>query len=280
LSYYPILKMKNLFIVLPAIWLLFSCNSSSEQKLPASDSLQHLLQTIRDSIQKYPDDPRPKYNLAIVLQDAGRYQEAVRALDSMNIAKGDSANMKMYFAYLFKRAELLKLSGDTSAAIKNLELFVLPGEPTEAGFLLANLYAETKNPKTVSFCNLLKKSDATGDNPNPDYILGVYYYNRLDYDSALRHFEECIVKDYNFLDAHMEKGTIYYKQKKYEEAFSIFDRVISISHTYADAYYWKARCEEEMGKTADAVLNYRKAYGLDLTLTEAKEAADRIKKNK
>ncbi len=239
--------------------------------------MQQLLQSIRDSIRKYPDDPKPKYNLAIVLQDAGRYKEAVFALDSLNMSKGDSANPRLYFDYLFKRSELLELAGDTAEAITTLELFVIPGELTEAGLRLTNLYAETKNPKAISFSDAMKKNDASGRDPNPDYLKGVYYYTIEDYKKALLQFDECIRKDYNFLDAYMRKGRILYTQQKYTDALKVYALALAISTSYADAFFWKAKCQEALGQMQEAKLNYQRAYGLDKSLTGAKEAADKLK---
>lgn len=268
--------MKNLLPATFIALIVFSCNSSTKHRIQTVDSLQQLLQSIRDSIVKYPDNPKPKYNLAIILQDAGRYKEAVLALDSMNILKGDTANPQLYFDYLFKRAELLELAGDTLAAIKTLELFVVPGELTQAGLRLTNLYAETKNPKTIFFSDEMKKNDVSGKDPYPDYLKGIYYYNMNELDKAVVLFDASIRKNYNFLEAYLEKGTILFKQKKFNEALKTFDLALKISNSFADAYFWKAKCQEALGMKQDAKLNFLRAYGLDKTLTEAKESADRI----
>ena len=53
--------------------------------------------------------------------------------------------------------------------------------------------------------------------------------------------------------------------------------VLKVSNSLSDAFFWKAKCQEALGLYQDAKLNYQRAYGLDKTLTEAKEAADRIK---
>lgn len=268
--------MKNLLVFFSASFLLYSCNNSAKHSAQTEDSLPLLLQMIRDSIVKYPDNPKPRYNLAIVLQDAGMYKEAVLALDSMNIIKGDSINPRLYFDYLFKRSELLELAGDRAEAIKTLEMFVMHGELTQAGLRLANLYAETNNPKTISFCDAMKKNDSSGTDPHPDYLKGIYYYNINDFENALFQFDECIRKDYNFMDAYLEKGTILYKQKKYADAIKTLDLALKISNSFADAFFWKAKCQEALGQKEDAKLNYLRAYGLDKTLTEANDAADRI----
>lgn len=255
---------------------IFSCTNSAEPGSETTDSLQKLLQSIRDSIYNSPNELRPRYNLAVVLQDAGLYREALSVLDSMNISKPDSTDPYVFYNYLFKRSELLELLGDTSKAIETLEMFVMPGELTQAGLRLANLYAETGNPKAISFSNAMIKNDASGIDPNPHYLKGVYYYIIHDYTKALVEFEECIRKDYTFIDAYMEKGNILFRQQKFDEAIAVYDLALTVSNTFADAYYWKGKCQEAQGKKQEAKLNYLRAYNLDKELIEAKQAADRI----
>jgi len=272
--------MKNLLAFLVLLTILFACNNNgthvtNEQQ--TQDSLQRLLQSFRDSLKKYPTDTLLKYNLVLTLQEAGRYKEAVNVLDSMNITMGDSTQMKVYFDYLLKRSELLVLAGDTANAIKTLEFFIIPGELTEAGKHLAFLYAETKNPKAIAICDSMNKYDEGKRDPEPDYFKGVYYSNLGDHAKALEQFNSCIKKDYTFLDAYMEKGNILYKQSKFKEAIEVFDMAIKVSNSFADAHLWKGKCQEALGQKEDARISYQRAYAFDKTLTEAKEAADRIK---
>ena len=270
--------MKNLLVLLVLVTILFACNNNSTNSAQQTqDSLQQLLQSYRDSLKKYPTDTLLKYNLVLTLQEAGRYKEAVNVLDSMNITMGDSTQMKFYLDYLYKRTELLVLAGDTANAIKSLEFFVIPGELTEAGLQLANLYAETKNPRTIAICDSMNKNDEGKRDPNPDYLKGVYYYNIDDYSKALEMFNSCIKKDYTFLDAYMEKGRILYKQSKFKEAMEVYDIAIKVSNSFADAHLWKGKCQEALGQKEEARISYQRAYAFDKTLTEAKEAADRIK---
>src|SRR5688572_5940563 len=167
--------MKNLLALSVLITIVFACNNnSSNSTQQTQDSLQRLAQSYRDSLKIHPTDTLLKYNLVLTLQEAGRYKEAVNVLDSMNIIMGDSTQMKVYLNYLYKRTELLVLAGDTANAIKTLEFFVIPGELTEAGLQLANLYAETKNPKTISICDSMIKNDEGKRDPTPDYLKGVY----------------------------------------------------------------------------------------------------------
>jgi tetratricopeptide (TPR) repeat protein len=137
-------------------------------------------------------------------------------------------------------------------------------------------YAEAKNPKVINICDSLIKMDSLGVHADPYYYKGIYYSNINDKAKALSLFNDAIKHDYNFLDAHIEKGIILYDQQKYEEAYQSFNLAMTISPKYADSYYWMAKCQEATGNKAEAKLNYQRAYGLDKTLKEAKDAADKI----
>lgn len=268
--------MKYFLLFVTLISCIFSCNSKNENKVDTKDSRQLLIQSLRDSVHKNPSNIKTIVRLANELQNAGRFREAILVLDSMNIQKGDSVDLALYFDYLFKRSALLELAGDKVEAIKTLELFVTPGELTQAGLRLANLYAQTNNHRTLIFCEAMKINDKTGKDPNPDYLIGIYYSNTGNYEKAIAQFDSCVLKDYNFLEAHMEKGRILFRQKKINEALKTFELTLTLSNSYAEAFLWKAKCEEELGQMQEAKLNYQRAYGLDKSLTEAKEAAERI----
>lgn len=267
--------MKYILLFPALVLFCFACNSGAETAAGNEDSVMSRIRSLRDSINKYPNDTLLKYGLVSTLQENKRYSEAIAVLDSINIVK-DSAHLKTYISYLYKRAQLLQFAGDTIEAIKTLEMYVLPGELTESGMRLAYLLAETKNVKAIRYCDAMIKNDVSGTDPNPDYIKGVYYYNTGYLDSALAQFDICIAKDYTFLDAHMEKGRILFTMGKYQDAIQVYDLALKVSNTYADAFFWKGKCQQELGQKEEARKNYLKAFALDNSLAEAKEAAARI----
>lgn len=271
------LLMKTCVLIL-LLALITGCNNNSDvsSEVKTKDSIQQLLRTIRDSIKKYPAEVRLKYNLAVVLQDAGQYNEALKALDSMNIQGPDSTDPYIYPNYLFKRAELLELTGDTVAAIRSLEQIVTQGDLTQAALNLTNLYAETGDPKALEFANRMIRENPEIPAPEPYYFKGIYYSNTGQLQKAITEFDSSIKKDYTFLLAHLEKGIVYHKQGKNEEAIKTFDLALKVSGSFADAYFWKAKAQEAMGLKEDAKLNYQRAFGLDRTLTAAQDSADNL----
>ena len=176
------------------------------------------------------------------------------------------------------KAGLLDASGKQSAALPLLEkAYSLTPYDVELIYFLALKYAESKNPKLLALTDSLIKADSLGLHAEPYYYKGIYYSNISEPTRALAAFNDAIQHDYTFLDAHIEKGSLLYEQKKYEEALKAFNIALSISPKFADSYYWIAKTQEAMGQKQEAKLNYERAYGLDKTLSQAKEGADRLK---
>ena len=89
-------------------------------------------------------------------------------------------------------------------------------------------------------------------------------------------FDEAVKHDYYFLEGYIEKGSILYEMKKYNEALTVFHLALTISPKFADSYYWIAKCQEATGRKEEARVNYLRAFELDKTMMEAKEAAGRL----
>ncbi len=132
-----------------------------------------------------------------------------------------------------------------------------------------------KIQKSVALCDSLIKIDTLNNHAEPYYYKGIYYSNIGDKQKAIQLFDQAIQNDYYYLNAHIEKGRVLYEQKKYAEALKVFKLPNTVSPDFADAWYWIGKCQEAMGQKEEARLNYQRAYGLDKTFTEAKEAADR-----
>ncbi len=176
------------------------------------------------------------------------------------------------------KSDLLEKKQDINGSITALEkAYSLAPHLIDINYKLAFKYAENKNPKVINLCDSLIKKDSLGQYAEPYYFKGVYYYNIGNKNKSLELFNLAIQHDYNFLDAYLEKGRILFELKKYTEAFKTFQLAATITPTFADAWYWMGKCQEVLGNKEEAKLNYQRAYGLDKTLIEAKEAADKLK---
>jgi tetratricopeptide (TPR) repeat protein len=176
------------------------------------------------------------------------------------------------------KSEILKQQNKTDEALSILEKAhsYAPGD-VDLVHQLAFEYAEAKNPKVLALADSLIKADVEKRHAEPYYFKGLYYENTGNWKEAIKFFDEAIQHDFNFLDAYMDKGQTYYDQKKYAEALKTFQFTAKVFPSEALPYYWIGKAQQALNNKDEARLNYQRAYGLDKTLTEAKDSADHLK---
>ncbi|MFI5188321.1 MAG: tetratricopeptide repeat protein [Chitinophagales bacterium] len=240
-------------------------NILSEEKPDSAISfLQEALNTLPASIPL-------RINLIQAYADKQKTDEALTICDSVLQQHPGQVGI------LMMKSDLLDQKNDSIGSLKTLEQAYLfaPGNE-DLCYNLAFKYAQSKNSKALTLCDSLLHNDTILKKGEPYYFKGVYYSNVNEKIKALDYFNKAIQNDYNFLDAYMDKGRILFEQKKYNDASGVFQLTLKISSTYADAYFWLGKCQEALGQKEDARLNYQRAYGFDKSLTEAKDAAERL----
>ncbi len=181
-------------------------------------------------------------------------------------------------AYLFMKADALERKADTVGAIQFYEKAITAaGSFADAELKLANLYAETANPLALKLSDImLKQTSFVKMRSDVLMIKGIYYAKIKDTKNALRIYDQVIREDYSYLEAYIEKGLIYYDQGKFAEAYKQFEKSTVVSNAFADGYFWMAKAEEKLGKTKEAIDNYKRSLALDQEITEAKDALKRL----
>lgn len=227
---------------------------------------------LKNAIAELPSSFLLNLTLGRALMAANRSDEALeitnRILDQ-NPRQVDVLKMK---------AEILDQKDQKKEAVTILEsAYDLAPADVELNYMLALRLAETANPRVLILCDSLAKADSLGTHAEPYYYKGIYYSAIHDREKALSSFDLAIKHDYYFLDGYIEKGSVLYDMKKFNEALSVFNLCLTVSPKYADAYYWIAKTQEAQGKKQEALLNYQRAYSLDETLEEAKQAIDKLK---
>jgi tetratricopeptide (TPR) repeat protein len=226
---------------------------------------------LKDAVQQFPGSADLKINLAQAYFNKKQTDEALKINEA--VLSADPASIDA----LLQRSDLLEEKKDTAAVIQTLERArAIAGEDKEVVYRLAFQYAQSGNKKVFSLCDSLIRADSAEKHGEPYYFKGIYFNTINDKVSAVAQLNDAILNDYTFLDAYMEKGRILYEQKKYTDAVAVYNLALKISNSYADTYLGLARCQEALGQKEAAKLNYLRAWGLDKSLTEAKQAADNI----
>jgi tetratricopeptide (TPR) repeat protein len=227
---------------------------------------------LRQAVKKLPQSISLKILLAKGYQSKNQLDKALVICDE--IIKQFPGQIDA----LVLKSEILKQQNKNSEALSVLEQ-AHSYAPDDADLVhqLAFEYAEGKNPKVLSLTDSLIKVDIEKRHAEPYYFKGLYYENKGSYREAIHYFDEAISHDYNFLDAYLDKGQTYYDQKKFGEALKTFQLTTTVFPSEALPYYWIGKAQQALGKKDEARLNYQRAYGLDKTLAEAKDSADRLK---
>lgn len=226
---------------------------------------------LEDAIKKIPSSISLRISLGRGLQQKNRLPEALAIADE--VLSGTPGNLDA--AEL--KYDLLTAMDKEKEAITTLEnAYAYAPSDVALSEKLAFAYAEAKNPKVLALADSLIRVDALQKHAEPYFFKGVFYSNTGNYPEAIKQFDEAIRHDYLYLSSYINKGIVYYEQKKYEEALNTFQLAIRVDPTYADSYYWIGKTMEAKGNKEEAKLNYQKAYQLDKSMTEAKEASERL----
>ena len=226
---------------------------------------------LQEALKEIPRSYLLRLSLARGYTATNKNKEAMAICDEILSQKPDLADV------IKLKADLLDKENQTAAATRLWEqAYQLAPFDVELNYILALRYAEAKNPRVLALCDSLIKADTEGRHAEPYYYKGIYYANITDNVKALSSFDEAIKHDFYFLDGYIEKGSLLYEMKKYEEAIAVFNLALTISPSFADAYYWIAKCQQAMGKKEEAKVNYLRAFELDKTMKEAREAGDSL----
>jgi tetratricopeptide (TPR) repeat protein len=226
---------------------------------------------LNEAIKEFPNSLFLPISLARAYDAVNKTDEALKVCN--DILEKDTYQVNT----LLLKADLLEKKSDTANMINTLEkaYSALPSN-REISNKLAYQYAESKNAKALRIADSLISKDSQQLFAEPYYVKGMYYSNINDKAKAIELFDATIKKDHRMLNAYIEKGKILFDQKKIKDAQKTFQLANTITPSFPDAWYWIGRCQEVLGDKAAAKENYEKAYELDDTFTEAKEAAQKV----
>lgn len=225
---------------------------------------------LEEAIQKLPESIALKIGLARGYQQKGRND---KALDLLNVI---IKNYPGQLDALALKSEILKDMNQPDESLEYLERAqsLVPSDP-ELAYNLAYEYAIAKNAKVIRLTDSLIRA-GTPEIEKAYYSKGIYFSNTGRHQEALINFDAATKSNYNFIDAYHDKGELLFGRKNYDEAQKTFELALKIAPANAIFYYWLGKCQQARGYKEEAKANYLRAFGLDKSMKEAKEAADRL----
>ena len=254
-------------------FLIFSCNNHKDEH-QQTFTPENAKETLKNAIRQYPDSLSLVQNLIELYRNEGSYDSALFLTD--NQIKKDSGN-----AYLWNMKATLHFENeDTVDAIKSMEhainIYPLP----EYIVALGTIYAEVKNPKSLMIADDLLKTNRVKSGKDAMFIKGLYYSYNNDKRKAINYFDSSLQMDFTYMFSYREKAIALYDLGKYQEALVVLKRAVTIQNDFDEGYYWLGKCYEKLGRKDDAVQSYQTALLYDKDYIEAREALDKIQKEK
>lgn len=266
--------MKN-WISIILLLLFTGCNNSSQQKNGASNDYEQIdeFKVQQALIKKYPDSIELHQQFIDYLDSIKNYNAAIEQLNLL--LQKDSLNQ----AFWFQKGQLSQKAKDTTTAKKCYRVANSIYPNALYMLSLANLLAEQKDKDALIICanvNIL----FPGNDHKADcyFIKGIFYARINDQTKANLNLDSCLLTNYRYIEALMEKGFILFDKHQISAALAIFEAVIQINPLYADGYFWKGKCFEKNNNIPAAIEQYQKAQSLDSDLKEATNALIKLQK--
>ncbi len=267
-------QMKNWISVLLVIFAVGCFNSSKEKNNTLIENEQTNQVEISQAIlKKYPDSIELHQQFIDYLDSIKNYKAAIVHLSSL--LQKDSLNQDLWF----QKGQLAQKAKDTTTAKKCFRIANSIYPNAEYMLSLANLLAEQKDKESLIICDNINIL-FPGNNHKADnyFIKGIYYARINNQTKANLYLDSCILTNYRYMEALMEKGFILFDNHQISAALAIFDAVIQINPLYADGYFWKGKCFEKNNNIPAAIEQYKKAQSMDSDLKEAIEALIKLQK--
>ncbi len=108
--------------------------------------------------------------------------------------------------------------------------------------------------------------DATPDNAELYYLLGVCQSLNGDNYTAIQNYEKAIALAPDYAEVYYEKGYAHYLMGKLEQAMEAFDKAIALRPNYAEAYVNRGSLKCMQGDSTGAEADWEKAASLGAAL--------------
>ncbi len=262
--------MKLIFSVFVA-YTIFSCNSINK-KPETNDTTNATYREVelKAAVNKNPDSVLLVQNLVEYYAIGQNYDAALATVNKA--LKRDTAN-----PFLWDMKSLVAVQkGDTAQAINAMEkaIQILPNP--EFVISLGELYAETNNPKALELADALLVGNKAKAKKEAYFIKGLYFNFKNEKEKAISFFDKCMVLDYTFVQAYLEKALALYDTKKYADAANVLEKAITVQNQFYEGYYYLGQCYEKLNRTQEAIEVYQTALMINTNYIDAKDALGKL----
>jgi tetratricopeptide (TPR) repeat protein len=112
------------------------------------------------------------------------------------------------------------------------------------------------------------------------YDLGIAFKEMGLVDEAIAEFQKALRSPAGRLRTAEALGACFYEKKQYSVAATVMRRAVETDQAADDAkialLYWLGRCEEELGRAAEALTWFQRVFALDIRFADVAERVQRL----
>ena len=247
--------------------------------------LPKALQTGREALAKYPDDPSIRNSLAMLLGEAQQPEEAIKLLQA-NL-KGNASDRETYLSYaqIYERSRMYKQAEE--AARKAESLAVQPSDNELAWLLLGAIYERQKQYDLAE----AEFKKVINVNPKNGMVLNYYGYMLADRGVRLEEARDLIqraLEQEPYNGAYLDSlGWAYYKENKLDQAELTLRKAVereshdpTIREHLGDVLAKQGRMEPAVAEWEKALSEWRRALPADLEEDKVAEVEKKLNQYK
>jgi len=169
--------------------------------------------------------------------------------------------------------------GDTGKSIQLLSQSLglkleQPEVENQLGFLLASI----KSEQSLLIATRMTHSEKALDAAKGYYIKGLFYANTGNDREAIKSFDSCIIANFTFTDAYIEKAISLYYTGEMNKAIDALSKAMDLDSKNPDVYYWLGLCLEQKKETEKAAAYYQETLRLAPDHEGAIASLNKVKK--
>ena len=250
-----------------------------------------------DTVAKYPNEPMDHYNFGIILQRAGKIEEALSQYERAVSLRHDYAEAHNNLGIVLAEAgktndaiehfeEAVRLKPDHVPAQNNLAVMLWCAGRTQDAIArwqqslrVRPHDAEALNNYGTALRQMGKTEQAIrcwedALQANPDYTEAQYNLAEAlkqtgQFQLAVGHYEQVLQTDPENVKVHYGLGVALWQTGRVSEAIQEWEQAVRLKPDYADAHNSLGNALMRVGQVAEAIEHYEQAVRIDADYAEA-----------
>ena len=257
-------------------WLrsLLIATLTHEQKHTIRTTLQDLLVTaVQGSVDRLQLEIAKKYHSFLP-----KLADAILHLLSRRVAKGSPLRDYLFLSFMRGQPKLAVKVPDTFDPLlqqRRKKLFsILLIVTTILSVFVVYLFQQKLGDYTRAI-----NDDALAIKLNLKdvyYSRGLAYYDKKDYDSAIKDYNQALIIDPKYAYAYYSRGVAYYNKKDYDSAIKDYNQALIIDSKDANAYNNRGLAYFGKGRKDKAIEDFKKVLELNNNVELSQEAKQRL----